>query len=846
MKDILGAGVSLMALAFAHSAAAQQSAEPAASIAGAGQTPTAPAPSDNGTRPVATARVQAPPDGADQTAKLNEVVVKAEKFGRTLQSTAASVGVVTAADIQAQAMLEVRDAYEQLPNVGIAGANNRFEIRGIPFDNVLGAGYGQLGTLYVDGVRMADKSTRFGPDLLWDVSSIDVLRGAQSTLQGRNALAGAIYINSVEPTYSWSAAGRALVSNGGGQDEAVELGGPIIDQVLALRLTAERHIMDGFVHDPVLGRDVDSANDGQYRAKLLFQPTRQLTVHAVATYSDTKRRDAPSDNREVGSNGFEVLNTTQGPGFESGVTAPGAPLTYTSYDNVLEYDSTHTFGSNITVDYKPIAGLTLTSTSSYLYVNNYNVRDGDQGNFDYTGYAGSTIPIVNPYQIGGFGAYTASGTVPVNPIDLQQEKFHTFDQEFRARYESGGWFRGLIGAFYTHEQREETNFTEYVYTGVQQLAASTAQQFKVPAATANLFGSFYSNDAPLYTFNAEPVNVENFAVYTEDEFDLTRHITLDLGLRYDQEHNDSGVITSGQVLGLANPATLSKISPSLGLLASEINAALNPFRNAQDAASMNFHALLPKASLRYKVNDDLTVGGVVQKAYRAGGVSVNVVRQLVTDLQPEYTWNYELFLRSTAFDKRLRFNANIFYTNWFNQQVAVNLSSISQDTLGVNAGHSILYGYEAQLDGDITPNITLHAGLGHSHTEFLSFKVDVPENASALGVTVSPDIDSNLRGKEFTYAPRYNGDIGGTYHLGGFFFNLNGNYQGTSYSDVANTLKDGARFLVNSRIGYHWEKATAYLFVRNLFNRTYVQDANLTNPLLGEPRVFGGAVEYKY
>jgi outer membrane receptor protein involved in Fe transport len=835
MKEVFGASVSLLALAYAQAAGAQQSSAPSP-----------PSPTGDSAKPVSTARAQATAAGADQVTQLNAVVVRAEKFGRTLQSTATSVGVVTAADISAQAMMEVRDVYEQLPNVGIAGANNRFEIRGIPFDNVLGAGYGQLGTLYVDGIRMADKSTRFGPDLLWDVSSIDVLRGAQSTLQGRNALAGSIYITSFDPTYSWTAAGRALASNGGGQDEAVELGGPIIDHVLAFRVTAERHIMDGFVYDPVLGRDVDFANDGQYRAKLLFQPTHALTIHATAVYSDTKRRDAPSDKREVGPNGYEVLSTTQGPGFETGVTAPGAPLTYTSYDNVLEYDSTHTFGSNITADYKPIRGLTLTSTSSYLYVNNYNVRDGDEGNFDYTGYAGSTIPIVNPYQIGGFGAYTASGTVPVNPIDLQQEKFHTFDQEFRARYDNGGWFRGLVGAYYTHEQREETNFTMYVYTGVQALAASTAEEFKVPAATANLFGSFYSNDAPLYTFNAEPVNVENFAVYTEDEFDLTRHLTLDLGVRYDQEHNDSGVITSGQVLGLANPTTLSHISSSLGLLASEINAALNPFRNAEDAASMNFHALLPKASLRYKVNDDLTVGGVVQKAYRAGGVSVNVVRQLVTDLQPEYTWNYELFLRSTAFDKRLRFNANIFYTNWFNQQVAVNLSGISQDTLGVNAGHSVLYGYEAQLDGDLTPNITLHAGLGHSHTEFLSFKVNVPQNASALGVTVSPDIDSDLRGKEFPYAPRYNGNIGGTYHLGGFFFDLNGNYQGVSYSDVANTLKDGARFLVNSRAGYHWDKATAYLFVRNLFNRTYVQDDNLTNPLLGEPRVFGGAVEYKY
>jgi outer membrane receptor protein involved in Fe transport len=785
-------------------------------------------------------------EGAEQVTQLNEVVVHAEKFGRTLQNTASSVAVVTAADIQADTMVELRDAYEQIPNVGIAGANNRFEIRGVPFDNVLGAGYGQLGTLYVDGVRMADKSTRFGPDLLWDISSIDVLRGAQSTLQGRNALAGAIYINSFEPTYTWGASGRVLASNGGGQDEAVEFGGPIIDQVLAFRITAERHILDGFDYDPVLGRDVDSANDGQYRAKLLFQPLSNLTIHAVATYADTKRRDAPSDDREVGANGYEVLNTTQGPGFETGVVAPGSPRTFTSYDNVLEYDSTHTFGSNITIDYKPIPGVTLTSTSSYLYVNNYNVRDGDSGNFDYTGYAGSTIPIVNPYQIGGFGAYTASGTAPVNPIDLQQEKFHTYDQEFRARYDNGGWFRGLIGAFYTHEEREETNFTSYVYTGVQSLATSTAETFKVPAATARVFGSFYSNDAPLYTFNSEPVNVENFAFYTEDEVDLTRHLTLDLGVRYDQEHNVSGVITSGQVLGLANPTTLSAISPSLGLLAGEINSALNPFRNASDSASMNFHALLPKASLRYRFNDDLTVGGVVQKAYRAGGVSVNVVRQLVTNLEPEYTWNYELFLRSTAFEKRLRFNANIFYTNWFNQQVAVNLSSISNDTLGVNAGHSILYGYEAQLDGDLTKNLTLHAGVGHTHTEFLSFNVQVPQNAAALGVSVSPDIDSNLRGNEFPYAPRYTGDIGGTYHLGGFFFNLSGTYQSTSYSDVANTLKDGARFLVNSRIGYDFGKATVYMFARNLFDRTYVQDANLTNPLLGEPRMFGGAVQYKY
>lgn len=793
----------------------------------------------------AAPRALAAEAAAPEAPAVDEVVVTGEKFGRTLQDTSTSVGFISAEDVARSTMITGRDAFERLVNVNTAGADGRFAIRGVAFDNVTGAGFGALGVIYVDNVRMSDKSTRYGPDLLWDVQSIEVLRGAQSTLQGRNALAGAIYIKSEEPSFSWQAKARVMATNGGGQDYAVAVSGPLGGDQLAFRISAERHKADGFVTNEALHSDhVDFADDTQVRGKLLFQPRDDLTLRLSVNYADVKRRDAPSDTRSPGADGYLPANPNLGAGFETGVVGVAPADRRVTYVSIPEFDHNKTTAGALTAEWRPSEVLTLTAETTMLYASDYKQRDDDGGTFKYA-YPGSVIPVVNPYGIGDF-ARVAGGTTPLDPISAQEERYRIFSQELRAKYDSGP-LRVLGGLYFTKEAEREDNFTLLVFRNLQGLVTSTAQGLGVPAPQASLLASFYSDDAPLYTFNAQPVDVTNYAAYSEGEWDFSDRLTLNLGLRYDHEENTSGVVNSGEVLGLADPAALAQLSPLLGQLAAGINAALDPFVEASSEATQTFHAWLPKAGLRYRIDDNLTVGAVAQRAYRAGGVSVNVVRQLVTPLQREYTWNYELYLRSEFFERRARLNANVYYVDWKDQQVVIDLSDRESDSIGANAGRSTLYGAEVQFDADLTPSIKAYAALGYSHTEFVDFDVAVPPAAQALGVEVDPHKLDALEGNAFAYAPRWTAVLGGAWRGdNGAFASANLNYQGKSYADTANTRVNEARTLVNVRVGYDFGRVQASVFARNLFDVDYVKDANSARPLLGEPRVVGVTLEARY
>ncbi|AQR60409.1 hypothetical protein BZG35_01105 [Brevundimonas sp. LM2] len=769
-------------------------------------------------------------------------MVTGAKFGRTLKDTATSVGLLSGADIEDQVLITAEDAYDQLVNVNVAGANNRFVIRGIPFDNVNGAGFGQLGTLYVDGVRLGDKSTAFGPDMLWDVRSVEVLRGAQSTLQGRNALAGAIYLNTNDPTYSFDARARVIAAEGDDYSASIAVGGPIIDDVLAFRLTADHHESRGFIYNPVLKEDADLVDDYQYRAKLLFEPSQDLTVRAVVNYADINRSAASSDTRALGADGFLPRSASQVPGFEAGIAGQGDAGRRQTFSNIADFELNKTLAAAVTVDYDISTALTLTSETTYSDTDDFEQDDPDTGIYNYTGLRTPTVALLNPYGIGDFD-YVRAGTVAADPIAIQQEDFEIFSQEFRLKYDAGGRLRYLLGAYYTQEREREDNFSLLVFRNVRNLIIDTARGQGLPAATAAQFASFYPDDVALYTFNAQPVDVENHAVYGEVDFDLSDRLTLNAGLRYDSEDNTSGVVTSGEILGLANPATLP--IPALRPLAAAIGAALDPFVEATSTSELSFDAWLPKVGIRYDVDSSLTLGAVAQRAYRAGGVSVNVVRQLVTELAPEFTTNYEVYARKTLGDFG-RISANVFYVDWKDQQVTVDLSTRQNDQVGANAGQSELYGFEVEFEANLTPEFKLNGGLGYSHTEFVSFDIQLPASTAGLGLAVDPAGLDGLEGNSFANAPEWSAVLAGSWTRGPMFASGSVNYQDESFSDTGNTRVNDARTLVNLRAGYDFGQVRASVFARNVFDVEYVAGQDAFRPLLGDPRVVGLVLEARY
>jgi len=212
---------------------------------------------------------------------LDETVVKASKLDETVSKTSSSVGRIDSTRIENSQLRDVNDAFRLLGNVRAPQfVDGGFIIRGInsespDAENI--SGYQTpLSAVFVDGVPLTQQGARRGPSNLWDVHSVEVFRGPQSTLQGKNTLAGSVHINTKDPVFDWEGKSRVTIGSFNLQEYAEMLNIPLNDAV-ALRFTAEHGERKSFVSYPNLVQferfdDFRTSESLQLRGKVLVAP----------------------------------------------------------------------------------------------------------------------------------------------------------------------------------------------------------------------------------------------------------------------------------------------------------------------------------------------------------------------------------------------------------------------------------------------------------------------------------------------------------------------------------------------------------------------------------------------
>lgn len=219
--------------------------------------------------------------------KYESITVTGQKISRTLQETPASIAVFSTDALQEKNLGTVSEVLFEAANIH-GNANGGFNIRGVDAFNVSGAGNSALATVYIDGAAMPERMTRNGFST-WDASQIEVLRGPQSTLQGRNALAGAVIVTTQAPTHDWQSKFRVQAGQHGEQELAVAFGGGLIEDQLAFRFSAEHQDFDGFNYNVTRNEHADTREDRLYRLKFLLTPSAlsdfsaQLSLTRVTT-----------------------------------------------------------------------------------------------------------------------------------------------------------------------------------------------------------------------------------------------------------------------------------------------------------------------------------------------------------------------------------------------------------------------------------------------------------------------------------------------------------------------------------------------------------------------------------
>lgn len=578
-----------------------------------------------------------------------EIIVTGEKAERSLQETTTSVGVTTGKRLREENIQTIQEVYQRTANVSETYGASGFSIRGIDQRGVSGGGDAATATVFVDGAPVPQDVLSNGPTDMWDVAQVEIFRGPQSTLQGLNALAGAVHIRTQDPTFGWSLRARAEVSSFDTTQFAVAGGGPVIPGELAFRVSAEKRDSDGYIRNVTRGEPEAPTDTTSIRGKLLWTPSAlsgfeaRLGYHHFETeggylfvYNDASVEDY-HDNR---------INTSDFPN--------SSDVTHDQVTLDLRYD----LGG----------GFSLSSLGTFTDTDFTRKYDGDF----------SAQSIANSDIAGGAEIFT---------------------QELRLNYESDR-LSGLFGLFYyNRDQYRKSHQVTLVETPGPTIAALLTPV--LGAETAGQVATLYTAALPLipvdYTSDF-PTHVETMAVFADGRYRVTDRLSLLGGFRYDRERNRIGGDAIATFVGtLPDPAAYGPLAPAFAGVNAAVLGLVADASGSSPAGTRTFEAFLPKAGIEMAWTPDLSTAFVVQRGYRSGGSSFNTARSQLFAYDPEFTWNYELSLRSAWLDGRLTVNANAFYIDWTDQQTNANFGNGTYDTHTVNAGKSHVYGFEVEL-----------------------------------------------------------------------------------------------------------------------------------------------------
>ncbi|MXO66197.1 TonB-dependent receptor [Altericroceibacterium endophyticum] len=719
------------------------------------------------------------------------IIVTGEKFNRTLQETVASVAVTTGEQLAEQNIQTLQEVYNRTANVSETYGSYGFTIRGMNNRGVTGGGNGALATVYIDGAPMPTTVLHAAPTDTWDVAQVEIFRGPQSTLQGLNALAGAVHVRTRDPEFYWG--GRGQIKGTLEEDYQLSFagGGPIAGDELAFRVTADYRDERGLIYNPTRDAYEDDLSALNIRGKLLWEPEALPGFEAKLGFTHYER-----------DGGYQYIYAD--------LAEPDYFDNRVNRSNVENFLNSKVDIATAELSYEINSVLSLTSVTSWNNVTEDGQYDGD-----------------------GTAADRAFGT--------QDRDYESVTQELRLSYE-GDWLSGLLGVFYYNRDQVLRTGSRTLVPLPVETAVGMLVHGGLDQATAQYAVDLYAQQVPNiivdYASNL-PSNIETMAIFGDANIDLTSQLTLIAGFRYDHERNTLEVLQTTAFAGTyPNPADYGALAPAIAGLNAGVQGLVDQAGSSTPKSTRNFDAFLPKVGLDYTWSPRLSTAVTIQRGYRSGGTSANTARSLQVAYNPEYIWNYEFSLRSQPLDG-VRLNANAFYIDWTDQQVSVNFGLNNYDTNTVNAGKSHLYGFEVEFTHSVNYNFDWYASVGHVKTKFDEFTVD------------QGSVTTDLVGAEFAYAPEWTLAAGANVRSGDFTGNINASYRSSVFSTTGVDQvqrRVAERTVVNAKLGYNLGDAMIYVFANNLLDEGYIQYVNPASnqAVLGAPRIVGLGVEASF
>ncbi|MBV5257145.1 TonB-dependent receptor [Synechococcus moorigangaii CMS01] len=450
--------------------------------------------------------------GTAAQAQVETITVTAQKREQTLQEVPIAVTVVQAETLQNAQIVDALDLQSVVPSLRVSqlerSSNATFIIRG-QGNGANNPGIEPSVAVYIDGVFRARAGTALSD--LMDIERVEVLRGPQSTLFGKNATAGVVSIITQEPQFEFGGTVEATVGNFNQRILRGSVTGPLSENV-AFSLSGSRNTRDGYYENVGSGGDFNDRDRWAVRGQLLFMPSDNLSLRLIADWDEIDEQCCGTDRVIDGATAPLIRNVL------GGQTSAGAGFDYQIATDFANENQIENRGLSLQADWNLNDNLTLSSITAYRLYDDFVDYEGD---------------------------FTTLALLGENVRGLDVE---TFTQEFRL---TGDWNNRaffLLGAFFSNEDMTVTDARIYgadarayvdllTASGNIQIApgvfipdASTSAITAVEAATGFPAGSFYAPGGGT-RFTAEQSD-QQLQIFGQVDFNITDRLTLTAGLAY--------------------------------------------------------------------------------------------------------------------------------------------------------------------------------------------------------------------------------------------------------------------------------------------------------------------------
>ena len=819
---------------------------------------------------------------------VEEITITAQLRESTLLETPVAITAIGGKEIDRAQTRDIRDIQTLVPTLTVSqfagSSNTSFSIRGIG-SSTFNFGIEPAVGVFVDGVYRSRNGASISDFL--GLERIEVLRGPQSTLFGKNTTAGVISFVTKRPEYEWGVEGEITYGEFNALIAKVGVEGPLIEDVMAFRLDAYSNTRDGFLTDVVNDRDVNERDRWGIRAQNLFEPTDNFSIRTIFDFNriDESCCAAP----------FTLISPAAEPVFDA--------------LGIIRFDPADPFSGQTAID--------------------GNVRS----ELDTWGFSAEAVWELDTFAITSISGWRNYDEVqdidpdftssPLNNRRVLNQTYDTFTQEIRLTSTTDGPIDWLVGGYYFNQQLRANNRTLQgptlrpfgdLLTG----GAITAveQGLGLPA------GTFLAENSGLRRGRFDQTN-ELYAFFGQFDWHVTDKLTITAGVRYT---NDARDVTSDIIIDdpfaavnfvefgagfiaqdvLLNPATAFPAQVAVPIqtafgttlaqtgnqaLATQAaigaalpfagNPAINPFLGL---TGLQFFPPAPNINadredddisgniiVSYDATEDLNIYASYTAGFKAGGFALDPAAARVGDFtfDPETADAYEIGLKTRLFDNTVTMNIAAFTQtiNDFQANVFTGTSFVPD-----NAGSITISGLE--FDGTWSPIDGLNFTGAFSwlfEREYGEFDnapcpAEVSVRPPSCQTVVTPGgvttFVQDLAGEEVSGTQAFRGSLTGTYQWAvgsDYMAFVRGEYAYQTRAFLTTELDprqvQGAFGLAAASVGFGPQDGTWELqfWTRNLFDEEYLQGSfNSTVPggnlngYPGDPFTFGGTLRFNF